>query len=140
MLCERLRTVGDGAIKHIDLWNHNVEFIEQEDGWALPAVFVEFAPIEWRAVARNVEYRADPLVRLHIVTEWKGGSSAGSVFKEEALSVFDLSQQIHEAVCLMGGDTFQRFDLVQTATSHNHEDILENIDTYQCVAFRRFSK
>ena len=34
-------------VKHIDLWNHNVEFIEQEDGWERPAVFVEFATIEW---------------------------------------------------------------------------------------------
>ena len=22
------------AVKHVDLWNHNVEFIEQEDSWA----------------------------------------------------------------------------------------------------------
>ena len=28
------------AIKHIDLWNHNVEFIEQEEQWDRPAVFV----------------------------------------------------------------------------------------------------
>ena len=33
MLRERLKEVGGGVIKHIDLWNHNVEFIEQEDGW-----------------------------------------------------------------------------------------------------------
>lgn len=30
------------AVKHVALWNHNVEFIEQEEGWARPAVFVEF--------------------------------------------------------------------------------------------------
>ena len=29
-------------VKHVDLWNHNVEFIEQEEGWERPAVFVEF--------------------------------------------------------------------------------------------------
>ena len=29
------------AVKHVALWNHNVEFIEQEDGWERPAVFVE---------------------------------------------------------------------------------------------------
>ena len=42
--------VPEGAeriIKHIDLWNHNVEFIEQEENWARPAVFVEFKPIKW---------------------------------------------------------------------------------------------
>ena len=37
-------------VKHIDLWNHNVEFIEQEDSWARPAVFVEFGPIALAAL------------------------------------------------------------------------------------------
>lgn len=23
-------------VQHIDLWNHNVEFVEQEEGWARP--------------------------------------------------------------------------------------------------------
>lgn len=27
MLCDKLKTVSGGVIKHIDLWNHNVEFI-----------------------------------------------------------------------------------------------------------------
>ena len=58
MLRERLKEVGGGVIKHIDLWNHNVEFIEQEDGWARPAVFVEFCPIRWNAIVSGVEYRA----------------------------------------------------------------------------------
>ena len=33
MLCKELKEVGGGLIKHIDLWNHNVEFIEQEENW-----------------------------------------------------------------------------------------------------------
>ena len=45
--------VPEGAqriINHIDLWNHNVEFIEQEENWSCPAVFVEFSPIEWNEI------------------------------------------------------------------------------------------
>ena len=34
-------------VGHIDLWNHNVEFIEQEEGWERPAVFVEIGTISW---------------------------------------------------------------------------------------------
>ena len=55
MLCDRLKEVGGGAIKHIDLWNHNVEFIEQEENWERPAVFVEFCPIRWNAIVDGVE-------------------------------------------------------------------------------------
>ncbi len=135
MICERLGALED--IKYIDLWNHNVEFIEQEDSWERPAVFVEFCPIEWKTIVHGVDYRAEPLVKLHIVTDWKGSSADGSEFKEEALKVFDLCEQIHEALCLMGGTTFKQFDLVESLTNHNHEDILENIEVYQCVAFRK---
>ena len=46
-LCEKLRSIGDGEIKHIDLWNRNVEFIEQEEAWERPAVFIEICPITW---------------------------------------------------------------------------------------------
>ena len=37
------------AIKHIDLWNQNVEFIEQESAWERPAVFVEIEPVQWKS-------------------------------------------------------------------------------------------
>ena len=79
MLCQRLG--GIEQIKHIDLWNHNVEFIEQEEQWERPAVFVEFCPIQWNAIMNGVEYRAEPVVNLHVVTDWQGSSAAGSAFR-----------------------------------------------------------
>ena len=77
MLCKELKEVGGGLIKHIDLWNHNVEFIEQEENWERPAVFVEFCPIRWNAIVDGVEYRAEPEVKLHIVTDWPGAAVGG---------------------------------------------------------------
>ena len=136
MLCERLQTVGDGAIKHIDLWNHNVEFIEQEENWERPAVFVEFEPIRWSAIQNGAEYRAEPTINLHVVTDWQGSSSASSEFREKSLEVFDLLEEIHKVLTCMGGETFLEFDLVSSSTNHNHEDIIENVETYQCVAIK----
>ena len=136
LLCDRLQAVGGGAIKHIDLWNHNVEFIEQEEQWERPAVFVEFAPIRWMAIQNGVEYRAEPIVNLHIVTDWTGSVSAGSAFQEESLQVFDLPEEIPKALTCLEGETFMEFDLVESRTSHNHEEIIENIESYQCVAIK----
>lgn len=137
LLCEELKKVGDGAIKHIDLWNHNVEFIEQEENWARPAVFVEFCPITWNAIVAGVEYRAEPFVKLHIVTDWAGSANEGSDFKEDALKVFDLPEQIHKQLSCISGEKFMAFDLVESQTNHNHEDIVENIEVYNCVAVKR---
>ena len=136
MLCERLKTVGDGAIKYIDLWNHNVEFIEQEEQWERPAVFVEFLPIQWNAIQPGVEYRAEPVVNLHVVTDWQGSSSADSEFRDESLKVFALLEEIHSVLACMEGETFAEFDLVGSTTNHNHEELLESIESYQFVAFK----
>lgn len=56
-------------VQHIDLWNHNVEFVEQEEGWARPAVFVEFGKIEWSPFQGGSQ-RGKGLVTIHLVTDW----------------------------------------------------------------------
>ena len=125
------------GIKHVDLWNHNVEFIEQETVWDRPAVFIEFCPIRWEAHQRGVSYRAEALVKLHIVTDWverldtQGGDDVG-------IDELELSEAIQGVIGCMDGDKFSGFDIVETATNHNHEEIVESIDTYSCVAYRDF--
>ena len=132
--------VPEGAervVKHIDLWNHNVEFIEQETSWERPAVFVEFTPIRWKPIVEGVEYRAEPRINLHVVTDGEGAASDGSDFKEEALEVFDLPELLHESLVGLSGKKFLDLDLVESQTNHNHEEIVENIEAYQCVAIKR---
>lgn len=138
------------GIKHVDLWNHNVEFLEQEVAWDRPAVFLEFCPIKWEAQQRGVTYRAETLVKLHIVTDWverldtqysyAGGGVESDTREGDAtmIDVLDLSEEIHGVVGCLDGEKFSGFDIVETATNHNHEDIVESIDTYRCVAWREF--
>lgn len=123
-------------IKHVDLWNHNVEFLDQEQPWERPAVFVEFTPIQWEVVKPGREYRSKPVVNLHIVTDWGGDSSSGSELEDESLAVLDFSRIIHKALQGLEGECFSRFDLSETHTNHNHEDLLESIEVYKCVATR----
>ncbi|MDM8269318.1 hypothetical protein QUW50_09775, partial [Barnesiella viscericola] len=42
----------------------------------------------------------------------------------------------HAALCCMEGETFKEFDLVESDTNHNHEEIVENIEVYRCVAIK----
>ena len=84
MLCERLGNIPE--IKYIDLWNHNVEFIEQEDNWERPAVFVELCPINWEATVAGMRYVTEAKVNLHVVTDWLGSSAANSDQREECLT------------------------------------------------------
>ena len=120
------------AIRHIDLWNRNVEFIEQETAWERPAVFIEFVPFKWNAIVPGVEYRAQPLVNLHIVTDW--------VNQDADIQQFRLMDKIHELLAGMTGKTFMEFDIDSSSTNHNHEELVENIETYTCVAFRQLQQ
>lgn len=138
MLCERLGNIPE--IKYIDLWNHNVEFIEQEDNWERPAVFVELCPINWEATVAGMRYVTEAKVNLHVVTDWVGSSAANSDQREESLTVFDLLEKIHTALADVNGEHFQEFDISNSTTNHNHEDILENIETYSYVGYRELAQ
>lgn len=64
---------GQPLIRHIDLWNEQVEFIEQEEPFDTPAVFIEFRPVQWRTLGGTTQ-QADVPFRLHVVTTWKGST------------------------------------------------------------------
>ena len=81
-----------------------------------PAVFdsskvqLEFGKIEW-APFQGGSQRGRGVVTIHLVTDWtEGGHDAA----------FDG----------LSGESFNGLSLVETNTNHNHEEILESIDSY----------
>lgn len=122
-------TEQERVIKHIDLWNRNVEFIEQDTPWARPAVFIEMEPVQWHSIVPGVEYRAEARVRLHIVTDWAADAA-------DAVGVFDLPELIHEMLAGLEGDTFKDFTLAESVTNHDHEEIVESIEVYSFNAIK----
>lgn len=123
------------VIKHVDLWNNNVEFIEQDEVWDRPAVFIEFGKIEWKKNKGSGERYCDSSLILHVVTDWKGSASSNSVVREDSLEAFDLLDDIHKLLeGFKGGDPivdgFEKMTLMESGTNHNHEDLIENIEVY----------
>jgi len=117
-------------IKHVDLWNQNVEFIEKDIPWPRPAVFVEFESITWKTIKGDEFYRrylrGDGTLRLHIVTDWVDGG------QEKALS---LSANIWEELFngewdLSENPSFEIAFPSQSVTNHNHDEILETVDVF----------
>lgn len=127
------------GVKYVDLWNRNVEFIDQEASWARPAVFVEFGPIKWEVMERGKEYRGKSEMKLHIVTDWSGDSSSESADASASISALDLSEEIQKAVWNAAEDSQSvcRFDLSESDTNHDHEEIVENIEVYSVTWVRK---
>lgn len=121
------------VIRHIDLWNRNVEFIEEETPWPRPAVFIEICPIRWKPIVAGREYRAEPQLKFHIVTDW---ADAVSDEIDGAISMLDLPEHIHDALAGLEGDSFMELSLAESDTNHNHEDIVENIEVYEYTAIK----
>lgn len=137
-LTAALKNIKDGEgedaprlVKHIDLWNQNVAFIEEESPWPRPAVFIEFGEITWSplAGARKLLSGTCPVI-LHVVTDWKGGTADGDVTMAASVASMDLSERIGAEVLKATGNSFHNVRLVSSTPNHNHEDIIESIERY----------
>lgn len=139
-ITERLKNLKDvndnQVIKHFDLWNLNVEFIEQETPFNMPAVFIEFAAIDWKTLSGGIQ-QADITVMLHVITRWHGTAADGASTREDALAYFDLLDQINKAMFGLKGEGFSAFKRVKSFTNHNHEEIIESIESYSTFVVDR---
>lgn len=129
-----LQQLDNQPIKRIDLWNENVYFIEQEEAFAMPAVFIEFGAIEWEMhKGQKLSWRGKGTVRIHIVTPWQGSAEASAAERDTNLAYWDLAEKIHAKLEGLTGENYHNLSLIQTLTNHNHEDIVENIEVYKVV-------
>lgn len=130
---ERLKTIvnesGEPTLKHFDLWNQNVAFIEQESIFPMPAVFIEFLPIDWKTLGGGVQ-SATIGFRLHIVTATPDSAADGSTYQPDALQLFDLLDDVHCALSGFRGSHFRQLQRTSSHTNHNHEELIESIESF----------
>lgn len=137
-IAAKLAEIGD--IRHIDLWNHNVEFIEQEQPWPRPAVFIEFHPIAWRQLKPGNQFHTRARLSLHVVTDWQGPTNACTLNHHPSpTNPFHLLDLIHRKLHRLAGKNFSHLNLVESQTNHNHDELVENIETYEYTGCRTLS-
>ena len=47
---------------------------------------------------------------------------------------------INELLACKHGERYIGLDLVESQTNHNHEDLLENIEVYQCAVIKKIGR
>lgn len=143
-LVEKLKEYADAegnqVFKHFDLWNEQVEFVEDETPFDTPAVFIEFQTINWTDTMQHVQRGKLP-VRLHVVTEWKGATNDGSRYQDQSLErlemVDGLAKHLFNWRHDMGGVNIQQMQRTTSYTNHNHGELVEDIEDYACTALFR---
>lgn len=135
---DRLKTIlddnGNQLLKHFDLWNQQVEFIEQETPFACPAVFVEFMPVNWETLG-NRHQMGRQTVRLHIVTEWYAGTADYSPTEDRALEYLDIVDKVVARMQNFRASCSNSFTRTQSVPNHNHEKFVDSIEEYTCEVF-----
>lgn len=118
----------DYTIKHFALWNRQVEFIEEEDIFATPAVFIEFGKISWRTQSNGLQ-DADITIGLHVITNAMPEGYDGDTLH------LDLLDKINR--CLYGFSTENTGSMERTASipCHDHEEILDNTEVFKCLVY-----
>jgi hypothetical protein len=119
------------AVQHISLWNENMEHLEQENGYCLPAVFVEFEPMKWKQVGLGAK-TATLCLLLHVVTETLADPSDGSQYQDDALEVFGIINDVVYAITGLSGECFNRLMHVETIPDHNHAQIQHDVEVFIC--------
>ena len=117
-------------VQHVDLYNENVEYVDEECPWERPAVFIEFGDIEWRPfTGTKLSQRGEGEMRLHIVTDWaEGGFEAAYL----------LTNKVLDALVGSGADAevYTVFCPHTTMTCRSHGELMENIEVMQVKYLR----
>jgi hypothetical protein len=130
-LQEILGADGMPLFRHFDLWNRQVEFMEQETPFNCPAVFVEFSPMEWRTLGNRVQ-ATEATVRLHIVTEWYAGTAFNSPTEIPSLEFLDIADRAVAALQGFSTPYMGSWMRSRSVTNHDHERYVDNVEEYRC--------
>jgi hypothetical protein len=141
-IVERLKQIkntdDEQVIKHFDIWNNNLEYIEDEQPFNTPAVFVEFQSINWRYQANKL-YNTDLVaIRLHIVTQRNAPTAHENDCELQSLEFFDIIDSIRKSIigyenkCLTGihGPLFN----VQSDTDNDAAELRNDVEIFTCTA------
>ncbi len=119
------------AIKHFDLWNNQLETIEDECPFNLPAVFIEFAPIQWRHNLQGVR-EAEVTVNLHILVRELAPTKDGGQYEDQAFAFLDLPNAVNKALHSLTDTGFDALTSKQSITDHYFSEIMHLQESYNC--------
>lgn len=87
--------VGD-PVAVIGMWSNQLDRLEQELAFELPAIFVEFEDIEWRQMQGGM-HTADVGIRIHLITHTDGANTYS--IDNKMMERFVLIDRIVDILC-----------------------------------------
>lgn len=133
-IVEKLKTINNAELtqlfKHFDLWNQNVEFIQEETPFEFPACFIEFLPIAWETIGGRIQ-QATINIRLHIVTAWYISTADNNPLHEQSLEYLDIPDRVMKALQSEAVPQTNGWMRVSSVINHNHGTIIDSVEEYK---------
>jgi len=127
------------VFEHIDIWNQNVEFMEQSAPFNCPAVFVEFHPVNWNQEGSG-QQSGTLKTTLHIVTEYLTNTEEGNALQGSSLDYLDYPNHVLDALHNFETGETSAWNRVGSIPNHNHERFLDSREVYECEITTRASE
>lgn len=116
-------------VKHVNLWNNQLSYTEDEQPFLTPAVFIEFATIQWQHHLHGIR-EAVITVNLHVVTDSRVGTW------EEVMEQLSIPTKINATLHGLTASTpkgiMDALTATTSTTDNNFDELVDNIESYEC--------
>jgi len=124
-------------LKHIGLWNENMEDLPSGMLFDTPAIFVEFAPISYTSAGQGTP-RVPMEIVLHLVHKYAPEEPHESLelsderrcLEDDPLAYLDLIEQVESAPIGLAGDGFSGLQLISSDLDHQHGELMHHWATF----------
>jgi hypothetical protein len=121
---------------YIDIFNQQYRTPEKKATWQMPAVFIEFVPINWDGENSGCKTASNARIKLHCVEQKISDTSDLDLIEDEeaqnkALEAFNFIGRVHKAVQGKAAGKYGKFDKVNEIPDHNHKGMIVEIIEYK---------
>ncbi len=122
---------------HVGLWNEQLTNIEEEMAMALPAVLVEFEPVQWAQRASSQSQTGRQRITLHILIDTMHEDVVEFLWGDSVPDIFEIADLVVDRLVGVGGTRFNRLMSVASELDHDFDQIIHLREAFECEVVRR---
>lgn len=134
-------TANDTSVQlHVGLWNEQLINIEEEMAMALPAVLVEFEPVQWAQRASSQSQTGRQRITLHILIDTMHEDVVEFLWGDSVPDIFEIADLVVDRLVGVGGTRFNRLMPVASELDHDFDQIIHLREAFECEVVRESKK
>lgn len=131
-------TADDTSVQlHVGLWNEQLSNMEEDTAISLPAVLVEFEPVQWAQRASSQSQTGRQRITLHILIDTMHEDVVEFLWGDSVPDIFEIADLVVDRLVGVGGTRFNRLMPVASELDHDFDQIIHLREAFECEVVRR---